>query len=103
MRLLRSMELVLALGLAALLVVAGWWRPSGFVAAGASGPAAGQAGERPRVSSGFPVPATGAPTARELLDAAAHRHGLPTHLVEAVAYWESGWTRRASPTPAPWA
>ncbi|HEX6547566.1 MAG TPA: lytic transglycosylase domain-containing protein [Candidatus Dormibacteraeota bacterium] len=32
-----------------------------------------------------------APAVRQRLDEAAQRHGLPPHLVEAVAYWESGW------------
>ena len=89
------MELVLAVGAAGVLVVAGWARPAGVAPSSA---AADVAGERPRA----PVTVQGAtPGVRELLDQAAQRHGLPAHLVEAVAYWESGWDQaRISDTGA---
>lgn len=93
------MELALASGAVAILLVAGFWRPSGFT----SSPSGNVlAADRPRSSLAVgqsPVP--GATPVRDLLDAAARRHGLPPHLVEAVAFWESGWDQaRISDTGA---
>ena len=98
MRLLRVLELALATGALAVLVVAGTWRPDGFRTVAATGTTV--ADERPR----GPVPAVAvapAPSVRTLLDRAARRHDLPPHLVEALAYWESGWDQqRVSDTGA---
>lgn len=94
------MELALALGAVALLVVAGFWRPS--LPGTRSTDSTAAAAERPRPE----LAATGAatrpgPDVRALLDAAAVRHGLPPHLVEALAFWESGWDQgRVSDTGA---
>lgn len=96
------MELALAISLLVLVLVAGFWHPPGFhpltkqrehgaVAAAAAGP-------RPPAPSPQP---SASPDVRGLLDGAAQRHGLPAHLVEAVAYWESGWDQsRVSVTGA---
>jgi soluble lytic murein transglycosylase-like protein len=103
-RLLRWMELVLGLGLAALLLIAGAYRPAGFhplhqplhQPVSATGGVSAATGPRPAPPS--PTPA---PSAQEVLDASARRHGLDPHLVEAVAYWESGWDQsRISDTGA---
>ena len=85
--LLRGMELGLALGMLTLLLIAGPLRPPGFHPIRPVLPASGgvSAASAPQLLA--PPP----PSVRELLDAAALRHGLPPHLVEAVAYWESGW------------
>ncbi len=102
MRLLRWLELLLATGAAVVLVIAGTWRPGAAPSHAAAGGSA-VADEKPRdVPAGpaavAPVPA---PNVRDVLDAAARRHGLPVHLVEALSYWESGWDQhRVSDTGA---
>ncbi len=84
---LRRMELALALGMLTLLLIAGPLRPPGFHTIRPVLPASGgvSAASAPQLLQPSP------PSVRDLLDAAARRHGLPPHLVEAVAYWESGW------------
>jgi soluble lytic murein transglycosylase-like protein len=94
------MELALALGAAGVLAVAGWVRPPGFTPGSVD---AAVASERP--AAPLAIPKTGAadraPSVTDLLDAAARRHNLPPHLVEAVAFWESGWDQaRVSDTGA---
>lgn len=90
-RLLRWMELALALGMVALLLMAGPFRPRMLHSIPNALPPSGGV-------SAATAPRTQAPAApagpRELLDAAARRHALPPHLVEAVAYWESGWDQQ---------
>jgi soluble lytic murein transglycosylase-like protein len=80
------MELALAISLLVLVLEAGFWRPPGFHPLHDNEHGAVSAASAPRASEPSP-PAD----PRALLDAAAARHGLPAHLVEAVAYWESGW------------
>lgn len=84
---LRRMELALSLGMLTLLLVAGPLRPPGFHTIRPVRPASGgvSGATSPQVLLPQPLPV------RELLDQAALRQGLPPHLVEAVAYWESGW------------
>jgi len=89
-RLLRTLELALAIGLWALFLTAVGNLPA---APGAASPAT--------LSDSRPPAAAPAPDARSLLDAAADRHQLPRSLVEATAYWESGWDQsRVSDTGA---
>lgn len=89
MRLLRWLELALALGIWAL-----------FLTAVANLPPGSRAPVT--VTSAIDRPQTApAPDARTDLDLAADRHGLPRSLVEATAYWESGWNQgRVSNTGA---
>jgi soluble lytic murein transglycosylase-like protein len=100
MRLLRWLELALAVGAAGLLVVAGWVRPAGFAPSDSDGAVASE-----RSHQVPPLAETGGadrtPPVVDLLDSAAQRHNLPPHLVEAVAFWESGWDQgRVSDTGA---
>lgn len=104
MRLLRSLELALAVGTAGLLLLAGFGRPPGFGSGRIE--AATLTDGRPPVAGAAPAGAGAAPAAAEpsvpqLLDAAARRHNLPPHLVQALAFWESGWDQhRVSDTGA---
>lgn len=100
MRPLRWIELVLATVLLALLMVAAWWHPVRTPAATANARPGLPAAEAPVDAPGPPsAPSTPAP--KQLLDAAADRHHLDRSLVEAVAYWESGWDQsRVSVTGA---
>lgn len=90
LRLLRWMELALAISLLVLVLEAGFWRPPGFHPLRAEHGTVAAAGATPAPPTSAPQ-ASAPPSARALLDVAAARHGLPAHLVEAVAYWESGW------------
>lgn len=95
MRLLRSLELALATSAAAVLLIAGCWRPSGLVAERAPLGAAPGATVDARPHAAPATAEAPAPVAsRDVLDAAARRHNLPPHLVEALAFWESGWDQR---------
>jgi soluble lytic murein transglycosylase-like protein len=84
---LRRMELALSLGMLTLLLIAGPLRPPRFHTIQPVLPASGGVLDATAPRLRQPPP----PSVRDLLDQAALRHGLPPHLVEAVAYWESGW------------
>jgi soluble lytic murein transglycosylase-like protein len=90
------MELALGIGVFTLVLgTAGNIRrlPPPSTAASVSNQASDQ---RPRAATARPQP-----DVKALLDAAADRRGLPRALVEATAYWESGWDQsRASGTGA---
>jgi len=79
--LLRRLELALAIGIWAL-----------FLTAVANLPPAHRPAATANLSDARPPVAQAAPPdASTVLDQAADRHHLPRSLVEATAYWESGW------------
>ena len=89
-RLLRTLELALAIGIWAL-----------FLTAIGNLPAPPRATAPATLSDARPPTSAPLPDARLVLDAAADRHQLPRSLVEATAYWESGWDQsRVSETGA---
>jgi soluble lytic murein transglycosylase-like protein len=87
------MELALAIGACALVAGA-----AGLALPRTPGSTASASDQLPVGPAPQPPPPA---DARALLDAAADRHALPRTLVEAIAYWESGWDQsRVSGTGA---